>query len=216
LKSELDITNLLDETHLRYLNKEEAEKTALAHNMTNTTQICDPNYPSPSNNLNYYFGDVILDDITLDDIFKHYDPQMTKDDSIEFLFLLCNEKAPLKLKNEITIKCIYPCQRNQEELRSELTINLSNTIRELTNGLVQKMKLKPIELEGDTNECYYLKTIDWLGDVEGVLNDLDQTCADANLKHNQLLHIDRGTLVLPNHIKIKLWISYVYLKSGIK
>jgi hypothetical protein len=155
--------------------------------------------------------------------------------SQRFFFILCEGRAPLKAKNEIALRCFVESDRNislrrsgnansdedrdepqlcnkLEDGQSEASSCCSEVIIcpsecriiDLVAKIVDSMQLHP--LEASDEDAYYLKTIDWIGDPDVVLNDLHMLCEQVPLKHNQSLLITKGRLVPPNHLKIKVWI----------
>jgi hypothetical protein len=125
------------------------------------------------------------------------------DEEHKFLFLLCAERAPLRSSNECVVKCYLENANNSMLVQLnnaksvEIVVDLISTrVSELTDVIVRKMNLEPLGEETIKNgECYYLKKLDWLGDVEAVLNSVNQTCSEANLDHNQCLLISKGKLL---------------------
>ena len=85
------------------------------------------------------------------------------------------------------------------------TINTEAKVSNLTAAIVEYLNLSPIE-SGD-DEQYYLKTVNWIGDAENTLNDVNAKCSEVPIRHNDALLIVRGMLVPRNHYKIRVWIS---------
>jgi hypothetical protein len=211
---QLDTTNI-ESFHLRYVNEETFnEKDLMVHlansisanfNNLNQNLTQDNNYVSMS--FFAYPGVPLQSDSTIDDFLNTNNLKNLSNDKI--IFLLCPERAPSCQKNEIALKCHLDQKLDEasSEKVVEIIINLNECkVKELTQKLVDKMNLKPLEHGGD-DEMYYLQTIGWMGDPENVLNNFDQECISVPLKHNQTLMITKGKLIPPNHIKIRAWIS---------
>ena len=139
-------------------------------------------------------GDSVYDDQTLSELLES---RSRKNDNVSLI--ICDGKAPLKSKQEINLKCIY-----NYSCRHDVVINPSTTtVGDLTRIVLERMGFKEEDVS-DSKETYFLKKIDWFGDVEAVLNDFSETC--ANLKHNQLLYLDKGVLLLPNFFRVNVWL----------
>lgn len=180
----------LANSHFRYLEEDEA------------------------NNADEKTGESVYDDMSLGELLestRRGDRKGEEEHSNRRVLLqICDGRAPLKSSgDEINLKCMYGGRR-----RDVVVAAASTTVSELTRLVVEKLvpvpeqqPSPPVEIQSTNNEMtYYLKTLDWLGDVESILNDLGQTCAQADLKHNQALYLDRGVLLPPDYFKISLWL----------
>ena len=193
----------LDQTHLRFVDEEDLNKNQELLNYVSTHSIKSSDELSNDFKLSKLIGQCLYDDITLNELI-----QSNKILSENIMLVLCEGKAPLKSKNDIVLNCLIDeiLTDNQANQAVEVIVNLKEaTIYELTQLIHEKACLKPIE-KGD-DETYFLKTLDWLGDADTVLNDMNQTLQDANLKHNQSLLITKGKLIPPNHYKVRCYIS---------
>ena len=214
----------MENCHLRYINDENLNENELMMQFAN----------SLSTNFNS-IGSCLSDDqnfisttfFSVPGVCLHGDDSLNevlssnkKSDSDEKpIFLLCPNRAPLLSNNEISIKCHLDQKLSSQLIDTplnekivEVMINSNDCkVQELTNKLAEKMKLKPIEAGDD--EKYFLKTLNWLGDPEIVLNDSSIPCKDVPLKHNQQLFLTKGKLIPPNHFKIKVWLSTLYPSS---
>ena len=135
------------------------------------------------------------DDCTLNDILQNPGSGMK--------LLLCPHAASLVSNNQIVVRCISDTDYEQENC-VEIIINPESTrVSDLTRQVVELMQL----IDLNDNQQYYLKTINWLGDTEKILNNPDQLCTDIPLTHNHVLIVSRGKVVPPNFYKINLWTS---------
>ncbi len=171
-----------DNCHLRFIDEESTELETLQ-----TSSI----YSLP--------GVCLHDDSKLTQAIEQY-----KKNEAKITLLLAPGSAPKNADAQIALKCM--CHLSVHNSRIvEVLINLnSDRVSDLTDILCQKLNLPAIE-EGI--DQYYLKTLDWLGDTENVLNDLSLLCLDVPLKHNDLLVLSKGKLVPPNFFMINIWQS---------
>lgn len=164
----------------------------------------------PSNPKYALPGVCIHDDSKLEDILEQY-PRKPNDTSV-ITFLLSRTNAPTKTNNEIVVKCML------EELSIKSSSNSSNIIEmivclntsrvsDLVDKFVTELHLPPIE--ETSTEQYYLKTLNWFGDTESVLNDVSLLCIDVPLKHNELLVLSKGKLIPPNFYRVNIWQNQV-------
>ncbi len=131
------------------------------------------------------------------------------------IFLLCPGRSPLKSNKEIAIKCLVESSVSStfvsqltdlDENVHEVLVDLNECrVIDLTNKLIETIGLPKIDNSKDT---YYLKTVNWDGDAESVLNNVEALCSSIPLKHNDHLLMAQGVLVPINHYKIKLWTKY--------
>ncbi len=208
--------------HLRHINEnseniEELRMFQLATDFSASLSLNKPSESTGPGQLDQTFknysllGSCLYDDSALGELVD-IGPKASADafeEEHSFLFLLCAEKAPLKSNNECIIKCYLEntnsmlVQLNNTKC-VEIVVNLLSTkVSELTEMIVKKMNLEPLDEELTKNgECFYLKKLDWLGDVEAVLNNVNQTCSEANLEHNQSLLISKGESSLKKFCEI--------------
>lgn len=184
-------------THFRYLDLARDEVAQYGIDSAKTSKL--PNTFDTHKLLPV--SDVIYDDITLSELIESNTPRDARNPP-SFLLLLCRDRAPIKSHDEITLKCTF---RRTNYCDVILSNPAKKTIDELTSMLADRLQLPKLDPKSETT--YFLKTLDWFGDVESILNDFSLTCLQAQLKHNQMLHMDCGVLLLPNHVKIFLWTS---------
>jgi len=185
-----DLTNLTtqENCHLRYIESDDAESSTSIDKLPT-----NPIYSLP--------GVCLHDDSELIQVLGQY----TNTNSDRIVLLLAPGPAPKNSNAQIAIKCMCDVMAEHSGRLIEVLIGLDSTrVSDLTDLLWQKLEL-PAIVEG--SEQYYLKTLDWLGDTEKVLNDLSMLCLDVPLKHNDLLVLTRGKLVPASCCLINLWQS---------
>ena len=196
--SSFDLVNESKQSHLRLFETND--------NVNNTIE----NIRKTSDNTLYSLpGVCIHEDCTLEDILELLPEHKDLESVRNLTFLLAPNVGPYKSNNEITLKCILEETPGSSSVSSdekfvEVIICLNNTrVSDLTDNLVEKMNLSLID--ETSPDQYYLKTLNWLGDTESILNDVNSLCLDVPLKHNDLLVLSRGKLVPPNHYKLNIW-----------
>jgi hypothetical protein len=202
--------------HLRYINEnsESIDELRMFHlagefadslNLQSSGQADTPPFTDKTVKTDYsLLGTCLCDDSALGELVQPVNSKTaadTLDPEQKFLFLLCSERAPVKANNECVIKCYREDAANATRLVTlnasqhvEIVVNLVETkVVDLTEMIAAQMGLERLSEDAVRNgECYYLKKLDWLGDVHAVLNNVNQTCAEANLEHNLSLLITNG------------------------
>jgi hypothetical protein len=172
--SALALDNInFDNCHLRYLNKENQAMNSISNEF------------KQSNGSNYV-GLRLYDHDTVSQIV----------DETSNIFTLCPGRAPNS--NEITVKCCMVLNETHEstgyllnEVKCEVLIDCNEKISSLVSNLVSLLELPTIS-EG-CQEKYYLKTINWMGDVDQILNNLNRTVFDVKLKNNDHVCLTKGS-----------------------
>jgi hypothetical protein len=186
----------MSECHLRILSQEDSN--------TLGNYLVDPKNSTDSHS-NIFYGVRLYDDVSLSEILetnKIFDEQV--------VCMLCPGKAPLKSNHEIAIRCtidksLFKSVKDCKE-QVEVIINLNGqTLNDFIREIVKEMKLPTID--SNDKENYYLKTLDWLGDGDAILNNNERLCKDIQLMHNQTLLITKGKLIPPNHLKVRVWLE---------
>ena len=147
------------------------------------------------------FFNPLYDDSNVKEIVE---PVLEKCAHIEpnLVFLLSLGQAPLKSNGDLILKCC--ADKCIGDYFVEILTNSSETIGQLTEKICSRLNLDP--LKPNDESVYYLRKLDWLGDVESVLNDLKKKCSDMSLKNNQTIQMTKGILIPPDHFKIKIWL----------
>ena len=221
IMSAFDIdTSSMDSFHLRFVSHETFSENDLMMHLANSlsanfsylTQNLTDDKNFISTSFFAYPGTILHGDLTINEFLSVNDLRIG---DMSF-FLLCPERAPRNLCNEIAVKCQVDQKLAESmakgynaETVAEVIVDLNTcSVGELTLKLADKLSVKSLERDGD-DESYYLQTTGWMGDAENALNNFDIACGKVPLKHNQMLLLTRGKLVPPNHIKVKAWISKV-------
>lgn len=189
--SSFELSTDSENVHLRFIENDNEHET-FKHSIKDDNEI----YALP--------GVCLYDDSKLSEILELY---LSKTSKKELTFLLSPHRAPSKNLNEISIKCsiedISSSLASTKEF-VEIIISLNTTrVSDLTDILVKKYNLPIIE-ETSTDQ-YFLKTLNWLGDADTILNDSNSLCLDAPLKHNDFLVLCKGKLIPRDHCKINIW-----------
>ena len=189
--------------HLRYINEnsESLEELKMYNVLANFAKSLNLNKETTAIDLiipEFFLliGQCLHDDSVLGELAKTQ-LNKTDDDEHRFLLTLCPGRAPIKSSDECVVKC-YLEQVRSSQKQIEVLVELnSDRVSGLVQKVIDKLHLEqPLLVDGDlvnNNECYYLKKLDWLGDVEAVLNNLSLTCAEAGLAHNQKLLVTKGS-----------------------
>ncbi len=181
----LDVVNY-DECHLRYINTSNLARSDLIIELKLKKCLLS--------------GQRLYDDDVIENII---------DLNVSNLFVLCNGRAPLD--NEVTLKCCCMLDNNNigqcliDEVECEIISKKLLSINDLVLKLVQELNLSLSEADVSTNQTYYLKTVNWMGDPDVILNNLTKTVTDVNLTNNSYLCLTKGCLVPQNHIKVNIW-----------
>lgn len=187
----------LDTCHLRFIDTDEDEPQSLRNKILANHKDSGLPYAMP--------GVCMHEDAKLEEVLEILP---ASEGTKKLTFLLSPARAPSKSNNEITIKCIAEetgtQMTNAKGENVEIIICL-NAMRvgELTDALVTALQAPTIE--EDSSNVYYLKTLNWAGDTESILNDVNLLCLDVPLKHNDLLVLSQGRIVPPNHSRINIW-----------
>ena len=210
--------------HMRYVNSEVLGENkwllALVNQNSSDDNSNDPDQPVKGDvSLTDNIGVAVHDDINLSYLMETLGtsvgtyPARNRTEAAEnvdsIVLLFCHGKAPLSSLQEIVVRCSLETtdcalDLTNSQIMTEVIVDLDNcTIEDLTRQVVNRMQLEPLDPNGSLQ--YILKTTNWLGDSENVLNSVSLSCREAKLKHNQLLLIGKGKLIPPNHIKIRLW-----------
>ncbi|CAF0830036.1 unnamed protein product [Brachionus calyciflorus] len=187
----------LDESHLRFLTDEDLSSTDFF--LSNLMQSL-----SLESNLKNFFLPigVLYDDSILGEVIEPVLKKFCNIDEPKLTFLLCPGRAPVHSNEEFVLKCYS--DKTLGDKSTEIFVTSSQTVLELTEKVKEKLELE--DLDPEEENVYYLKKLDWLGDVECVLNNFHLKCSEINFKNNQTIQITKGILIPPNHIKIKLWL----------
>lgn len=187
----------MDTCHLRFIDTDELEPQSFRNRILTNHRDSGLPYAMP--------GVCMHEDAKLDEVLEMFS---ASEGTKKLTFLLSPDRAPSKSNNEITIKCIAEetgtQMTNAQGKNVEIIICL-NAMRvgELTDALVTALQAPTIE--EDSSNVYYLKTLNWAGDTESILNDVNLLCLDVPLKHNDLLVLSQGRIVPPNHFRINIW-----------
>ena len=192
----------LDTCHIRFIDNEEEDPKSLRDQVLNSRN--GSIYAMP--------GVCLHEDAKLEEVLEMLPQQKgaqsaSEKGQVKLTFLLSPAKAPSKSNNEITIRCVAEetiGRRMSQGENVEMVICLNSVrVGELTDMLVQILRL-PI-IEETSNNVYYLKTLNWAGDTDAILNDVSLLCLDVPLKHNDLLVLCQGRIVPPDHCRINIW-----------
>ena len=188
----LDVSN----SHFRCIDEDsQADDEVLVHclatNLSNNLNLDSQSTTLTETSKSFSeLGYCLFDDFALGDVIAN------SNNSTSLVFLLATGRAPLRSNNEGVIKCALDrtIECPSEKDSTEILVNLKETtIGELTDRLVENMLLtSTVDEIAKSGESYYLKKLDWLGDVERVLNDMSKSCVDATLDHKSSLLLTRG------------------------
>ncbi|RNA39982.1 ubiquitin carboxyl-terminal hydrolase 40 [Brachionus plicatilis] len=179
----------LDQFHLRFLLDQDLDMVSMVQNFNiQDTQT--------------KFFNALYDDSLVGEIVEPILKKAFSIDEPKLIFLLSPGKAPLQSNGDLVLKCCT--DKCIGDLFVEILTNLNETVGQLTEKICSQLNLEP--LDANDESVYYLRKLDWLGDVESVLNDLNQQCSETKLKNSQTIQLTKGVLIPPNNIKIKLWL----------
>ncbi len=163
-----------DNCHLRYINREQQTVTSVLAEYKNSKQATCANL-----GLRLYDHDLV-------------NCVVNENSNI---FALCSDRAPNK--NEITLKCcvLLDCSSSRtgyllDDVKCEILVENTTKISVLVSSLVDVVRLPEIDV--DCQHKYYLKTINWMGDVDQILNNLNKTVNDVKLKNNDYICLTKG------------------------
>lgn len=179
----------LDQFHLRFLQDEDLDMVSMVQNFS-------------IQEIQTKFFNALYDDSIIGDIVEPILKKATNIDEPKLVFLLSPGQAPLKSNGDLVLKCCTDKCIGDHFL--EILANSDQTISQLTDKICSQLNLKP--LNSNDENVYYLRQLDWLGDVESVFNDLEKKCSETNLKSNNTIQLTKGILIPPGHFKIKLWL----------
>ena len=191
--SSFEISEDNENFHLRFVENTEDNKETFINSLKNVGEL----YALP--------GFCLYDDSKLAEVLEAYTIKQSNETNLTLL--LSPNRAPLKVSNEITLKCCIEDSSSSfvntdKFIEAIITLNTTR-VSDLTDRFVQKYNLPIIE-ETSTDQ-YFLKTLNWVGDADSILNDSNLLCLDAHLKHNDLLVICKGKLIPRDHCKINIW-----------
>lgn len=173
-----------EDCHLRYYDLAESSCRTfeaaieyLANEMTNFNQI--------------HSGNVLYDNELIDKLVAKLETYYVEN---SFLFMLCNGRAP-KGPDEINIKIL-----KNEIIIAEIISTKESHVKDLVDSLFIQLKYDEIQ-----KSQHYLKTVNWLGDPDKILNALDKPISEYNLENNSCLALVTGQLIPLGSVKINLW-----------
>lgn len=181
-----------DQFHLRFLIDQDLDMMGMIQNLS-------------IQEIQTKFFDALYDDSNVKEIVEPVLEKCTNINEPNLLFLVSPGQAPLKASGDLILKCCT--DKCIGDYFVEILTNVNETIGQLTEKICSRLSLE--NLKQDNESVYYLRKLDWLGDVESVLNDLQKKCLDMSLKSNQTIQLTKGILIPSNHFKIKLWLCQI-------